>query len=77
MTAEVVIYGASGYTGKLIAWHMAEYGIPFIAAGRSQQRLEEQMAKVPELEGHDYECVEVAGGGGLPGCGLPLFGYHR
>ncbi|NCF17940.1 MAG: saccharopine dehydrogenase [Haliea sp.] len=60
MTAEVVIYGASGYTGKLIAWHMAEYGIPFIAAGRSQQRLEEQMAKVPELEGHDYECVEVS-----------------
>ena len=39
MSAEVVIYGASGYTGKLIAWHMAEYGIPFIAAGRSQQRL--------------------------------------
>ncbi len=59
MTAEVVIYGASGYTGKLIAWHMAEFGIPFIAAGRSQQRLEEQMAKVPELEGHDYECVAV------------------
>lgn len=60
MTKEVVIYGASGYTGKLISWHMAERGIPFIAAGRSKQRLEEQMAKVPELEGHDYECVEVA-----------------
>ena len=59
MSKEVVIYGASGYTGKLIAWHMTDLGIPFIAAGRSQQRLEEQMAKVPELEGHDYECVEV------------------
>ena len=39
---------------------MAELGIPFIAAGRSLSRLEEQMAKVPELEGHDYECVEVS-----------------
>ncbi len=60
MDKQVVIYGASGYTGKLIAWHLAEYGIPFIAAGRDQQRLEEQMAKVPELEGADYECVAVA-----------------
>jgi short subunit dehydrogenase-like uncharacterized protein len=59
MNAEVVIYGASGYTGKLIAWHLAENGIPFIAAGRSQQRLEAQMAGIAELEGHDYECVAV------------------
>jgi hypothetical protein len=59
MNAEVVIYGASGYTGKLIAWHLAEYGIPFIAAGRNQQRLEEQMAGIKELEGHDYRCVAV------------------
>lgn len=59
MNAEVVIYGASGYTGKLIAWHLAEYGIPFIAAGRNQQRLEQQMASIAELEGHDYQCVAV------------------
>jgi short subunit dehydrogenase-like uncharacterized protein len=59
MNAEVVIYGASGYTGKLIAWHLAEYGIPFIAAGRNQQRLEEQMAGIAELQGHDYQCVAV------------------
>lgn len=56
---EVVVHGASGYTGKLIAWHLAELGIPFIAAGRDQKRLEEQMALVPELEGADYECVAV------------------
>jgi short subunit dehydrogenase-like uncharacterized protein len=59
MKAEVVIYGASGYTGKLIAWHLAEYGIPFIAAGRNQERLEEEMKKIPELEGHYYECIAV------------------
>jgi short subunit dehydrogenase-like uncharacterized protein len=56
---QVVIYGASGYTGKLIAWHLAERGIPFTAAGRDQKRLEEQMANVPELEGHEYDCVAI------------------
>jgi short subunit dehydrogenase-like uncharacterized protein len=61
MTAkhEVVLYGASGYTGKLTAWKLAERGIPFIAAGRSQQRLTEEMAKVPELKGHEYRCTAV------------------
>ena len=59
MNAEVVVYGASGYTGKLIAWHLAENGIPFIAAGRNRERLQEQMAKVPELAGARYECVAV------------------
>jgi hypothetical protein len=57
---QVVVYGASGYTGKLIAWKLATRGIPFIAAGRNQQRLAAEMAKVPELQGHDYRCVEVA-----------------
>ena len=56
---QVVVYGASGYTGKLIAWKLATAGIPFIAAGRDQARLEAQMALVPELEGHDYRCVGV------------------
>ncbi len=56
---EVVIYGASGYTGKLIAWHLAEKGIAFIAAGRNQQRLEQQMAQVPELANASYQCVAV------------------
>jgi len=54
---EVVLYGASGYTGKLTAWKLAERGIPFIAAGRDKARLEQEMAKVPELKGHDYQCV--------------------
>jgi short subunit dehydrogenase-like uncharacterized protein len=60
MTAPVVVYGASGYTGKLICWHLAQAGIPFIAAGRSKSRLQEQMALVPELVGATYEIVEVA-----------------
>lgn len=60
MTAPVIVYGASGYTGKLIAWHLAEARIPFIAAGRSKERLDQQMALVPELAGADYETREVA-----------------
>lgn len=58
---QIVIYGASGYTGKLIAWHLAERGIPFIAAGRSKERLEYEMGLVPELKERnaDYECVEA------------------
>ncbi|WBX84288.1 saccharopine dehydrogenase family protein [Sphingosinicella microcystinivorans] len=59
MSAPVIVYGASGYTGKLISWHLAEAGIPFIAAGRDQKRLEEQMARVPELKGASFECRAV------------------
>jgi short subunit dehydrogenase-like uncharacterized protein len=55
----VVLYGASGYTGKLTAWKLAERGIPFIAAGRNETRVADEMSKVPELRGHDYKCVGV------------------
>lgn len=57
---EVVVYGASGYTGKLIMKHLADLEVPFIAAGRSMSRLKEQCAKVPELRNANYSIVEVA-----------------
>ncbi|WP_374593976.1 trans-acting enoyl reductase family protein [Aquabacterium sp.] len=56
---QVVVYGASGYTGKLVAWKLARRGIPFIAAGRNAERLRAEMAAIPELAGHDYQCVGV------------------
>ncbi len=56
---DVVLYGASGYTGKLTAWKLAERGIPFIAAGRNAERLQAELSNVPELKGHDYSCVSV------------------
>jgi hypothetical protein len=59
MSEPVVVYGASGYTGKLIAWHLAEARIPFVAAGRSRARLEAEMAKVPELAGAAYRIAEA------------------
>ena len=55
----VVIYGASGYTGRLVAEYLRAYQIPFIAAGRNRARLEEAMAKVPGIETAEYDIVEV------------------
>ncbi|MFJ1257854.1 DUF5938 domain-containing protein [Cupriavidus sp. CuC1] len=58
-TPKVVIYGASGYTGKHLAWKLSQRGIPFIAAGRNKQRLEIQLKSMPELNGARYEVVAV------------------
>lgn len=55
----VVIYGASGYTGRLIAEYLREYRIPFIAAGRNEDRVREVMATVPGLDSADYEVAAV------------------
>jgi NAD(P)-dependent dehydrogenase (short-subunit alcohol dehydrogenase family) len=56
----VIVYGASGYTGRLVCEYLREYGIAFIAAGRSQEKLEEAMrSHVPGIETADYEIVQV------------------
>lgn len=57
--AKIVLYGASGYTGKHVAWKLAERGIPFVAAGRNKARLDEQLGSMPELAGAEYETVAV------------------
>ena len=52
----VVVYGASGYTGRLVCEYLREYGIPFIAAGRSKDKLDEAMqSHVPGIETASYE----------------------
>jgi hypothetical protein len=57
----VVVYGASGYTGRLVCEYLREYGIPFIAAGRSQEKLDDAMrSHVPGSETADFETVQVA-----------------
>ena len=55
----VIVYGASGYTGRLVCEYLRELGIPFIAAGRDKKRVQEVMDKVPGIETADYEVVEV------------------
>ena len=47
----VLIYGASGYTGKLIAECMALRNMPFYFVGRSKEKLEASLAIVEERLG--------------------------
>ena len=46
----VVIYGASGYTGRLVAEHLRDLGVPFIAAGRNRKRIEDALKLVTVIE---------------------------
>ena len=58
----VVIYGVTGYTGRLVAEYLREYKLPFIAAGRDGKRIKEVLDKVPGIETADYEIAEVEHG---------------
>ncbi|KAA9158057.1 saccharopine dehydrogenase [Amycolatopsis acidicola] len=55
----VVVYGASGYTGRLICEYLREYNIPFLAAGRDLKRVSEAVAAVPGIDTVDHEIAEV------------------
>ena len=56
----VVVYGASGYTGRLVCEYLREYGIPFIAAGRSGDKIQAAMkSNVAGIETASYEVAEV------------------
>jgi short subunit dehydrogenase-like uncharacterized protein len=57
----VVVYGANGFSGRLVAEFLREYNVPFTALGRSRARLEEVMNQVPGIETADYEIVETSG----------------
>lgn len=55
----VVVYGASGYTGRLVCEYLREYNLPFVAAGRSAERVEAAMKQIPGIETAQYEVAEV------------------
>src|SRR5438132_7637189 len=56
----VVVYGASGYTGRLICEYLREFNVPFVAAGRDGAKVKAAMeANVAGIETADYEIVEV------------------
>lgn len=57
----VVVYGANGFSGRLIAEFLRELNMPFTAAGRSRSRLEDVMNRVPGIETANYEIVETDG----------------
>lgn len=55
----VVVYGVSGYTGRLVCEYLRELNVPFVAAGRDKDRVQAVVDKVPGIETADYEVVEV------------------
>lgn len=55
----VVVYGVSGYTGRLICEYLRELGVPFAAAGRDADRVREVVERIPGIETADYEVIAV------------------
>lgn len=55
----VVVYGASGFSGRLVVEYLREYHIPFIAAGRNRAKIEETMDHVPGIDTAQFEIAEV------------------
>jgi uncharacterized protein DUF5938/saccharopine dehydrogenase-like protein len=52
----VIVYGASGYTGRLICAYLREYNVPFLAAGRDAGKLKSSMeSNVAGIETAQYE----------------------
>ena len=60
MTKPVIVYGASGYTGRLICEYLREFNLPFVAAGRDKARIAEALDKVPGIDTVEHEIVEVS-----------------
>ena len=58
-TKPVVVYGASGYTGRLICEYLRELNVPFVAAGRDKDRCQEVVGRIPGIETADHDIVEV------------------
>ena len=52
---KVFVYGASGYTGKLVSESLASRGIPFVAGGRNRERLEIALKIVEERLGRPFD----------------------
>ena len=55
----VVVYGASGFSGRLAVEYLREYNVPFIAAGRNRSKIAEVLKQVPGIEAAHYEIAEV------------------
>jgi len=55
----VVLYGASGFSGRLVAEFLREYNVPFVAAGRDAAKIKDVLARVPGIDTADFEVVQV------------------
>ena len=55
----VIVYGASGYTGRLICEYLREYNVPFVAAGRDKARIAEALDSTG-IDTIEHDIVEVS-----------------
>jgi len=55
----VVVYGVSGYTGRLICEYLREYNVPFVAAGRDKDRIQEVVDRIPGVDDVLQDVVQV------------------
>jgi short subunit dehydrogenase-like uncharacterized protein len=55
----VVVYGASGFSGRLTVEFLREHNVPFVAAGRDRARIEDVLDHVPGISTAVYDVVEV------------------
>ncbi len=55
----VIVYGASGYTGRLICEYLREYNLPFVAAGRNKDKVQSIVEKIPGVGDVLHDVVEV------------------
>ena len=47
---DIIVYGATGYTGRLVCEYLPELHLPFIAAGRDRARTQAVLDKIPGIE---------------------------
>jgi short subunit dehydrogenase-like uncharacterized protein len=59
MADPVCVYGATGYTGKLVAAELARRGAPMVLAGRSAEKLA-RVAELARAEGGEVVDVRAA-----------------
>ena len=60
----VVLYGASGFSGRLIAEFLREYGVPFIAAGRNRTKIQDEVVcPLRQRSGDEHPLLLTAGQG--------------
>lgn len=68
----VLVYGASGYTGKLVSESLANRGIPHYFAGRTRSKLEDALKVVEERFGGSVD-AEIVTASNNPEELRPLF----
>lgn len=54
---KVVVYGASGYTGRLVCEYLREYNVGFVAAGRDEEKLTTSLRE--HVAGSETADVEI------------------